>query len=225
MPTVPCAAWAYLPASSPVVPGNPLRSMSPGAPSRSSRRRGDRRGRPGAGCAAPPRLAQPRRVRRAAGRLRDGTGPAVARAPARALGAAPDRATAAARSLSILCTVRAADGRWLAGRRAAVAGLVGRALGARRRRLGRGRREPGRHHAPRAARGVVGRARAACGSRRCSCCPSEMVLLVGQAWLADGATVTPTTSTTSSPGGRPTRRAGRARPTTRCADVAALVSG
>ena len=97
----------------------------------------------------------------------------------------------AAQSLSVLCVVRAADGRWLAGRRARLAGLLGRALGARRRRLGRGRREPGRHHGPRAARGVVGRSPSGYASRRWSCCPASVVLLVGLAWLPDGAAVTP----------------------------------
>ena len=47
----------------------------------------------------------------------------------------------AAGSLAAMLVVRDADGRWLAG-------VVGRALGARRRRGRRGRREPGRHDDP-----------------------------------------------------------------------------
>jgi ADP-ribose pyrophosphatase YjhB (NUDIX family) len=96
----------------------------------------------------------------------------------------------AARSLSILCTVRAADGRWLAGRRAAwLASWAGRwALGAggsvevdenpvetmRRELLEEWSVEPERIR----AEALV-------------LLPSEVVMMVGQAWLADGATVTP----------------------------------
>jgi 8-oxo-dGTP pyrophosphatase MutT (NUDIX family) len=96
----------------------------------------------------------------------------------------------AARSLSILCTVRAADGRWLAGRRAEwLATWAGRwALGAggsvevdenpvdtmRRELLEEWSVEPERMRAE--ALILV---------------PSGAVMLVGQAWLADGATVTP----------------------------------
>jgi 8-oxo-dGTP diphosphatase len=96
----------------------------------------------------------------------------------------------AARSLSILCAVRAADGRWLAGRRADwLASWAGRwALGAggsvevdenpvetmRRELLEEWSVEPERIRA-----------------EALILLPSEMVMLVGQAWLADGATVTP----------------------------------
>ena len=133
---------------------------SPGARSRSSRRRGDRRRRRRARRAARARLAEPRRPRGAARRLRSGTGPAVARAPAGPLGAAPDPRRRGPEPVGPVHGARRR--RPLAGRApCAVAGLVGRPLGARRRRLGRGRREPGRHDGPRAARGVVGRARAA----------------------------------------------------------------
>jgi len=96
----------------------------------------------------------------------------------------------AARSLSILCTVRAADGRWLAGRRAEwLASWAGRwALGAggsvevdenpvetmRRELLEEWSVEPERIR----AEALV-------------LLPSDVVMMVGQAWLADGATVTP----------------------------------
>ncbi len=96
----------------------------------------------------------------------------------------------AAKSLSILCTVRAADGRWLAGRRAEwLASWAGRwALGAggsvevdenpvetMRREL---REEWSVEPEHIRAEALI-------------MLPSEMVMLVGQAWLADGATVTP----------------------------------
>jgi ADP-ribose pyrophosphatase YjhB (NUDIX family) len=96
----------------------------------------------------------------------------------------------AARSLSIQCTVRAADGRWLAGRRAEwLASWAGRwALGAagsvevdenpvdtmRRELREEWAVEPERIQAEALIQ-----------------LPNEMVMLVGQAWLPDGATVTP----------------------------------
>jgi 8-oxo-dGTP diphosphatase len=96
----------------------------------------------------------------------------------------------AARSLSILCTVRAADGRWLAGRRADWLATWARrwALGAggsvevdenpvetmRRELLEEWSVEPERIR----AEALV-------------LLPSDVVMMVGQAWLADGATVTP----------------------------------
>jgi 8-oxo-dGTP pyrophosphatase MutT (NUDIX family) len=96
----------------------------------------------------------------------------------------------AARSLSILCTVRSADGRWLAGRRAEwLASWAGRwALGAggsvevdenpvdtmRRELREEWSVDPDRMRA-----------------EALIMLPSEMVMLVGQAWLTDGATVTP----------------------------------
>jgi len=95
-----------------------------------------------------------------------------------------------AQSLSIICVVRAADGRWLAGRRADwVATWAGRwALGAggsvevdenpadtmRRELLEEWSVEPERLQIEALLQ-----------------LPSEVVHLVGQAWLADGATVTP----------------------------------
>ncbi len=96
----------------------------------------------------------------------------------------------AARSLSIQCTVRSADGRWLAGRRAEwLASWAGRwALGAAgsvevdenpvdtmRREL---REEWSVEPARMRAEALI-------------MLPSEAVMLVGQAWLAPGATVTP----------------------------------
>jgi 8-oxo-dGTP diphosphatase len=96
----------------------------------------------------------------------------------------------AARSLSILCAVRAADGRWLAGRRAEwLASWAGRwALGAggsvevdenpvdtmRRELREEWSVEPERMRA-----------------EALILLPSQAVMLVGQAWLAEGATVAP----------------------------------
>jgi 8-oxo-dGTP diphosphatase len=96
----------------------------------------------------------------------------------------------AARSLSVLCVVRAADGRWLAGRRAAwLASWAGRwALGAGgsvevdenpTHTMGRELREEWSVDAERLSIEAL------------VMLPSEVALLVGQAWLPDGATVTP----------------------------------
>lgn len=96
----------------------------------------------------------------------------------------------AARSLSILCAVRAADGRWLAGRRAAwLATWAGRwALGAGGsvevdenpiETMGRELREEWSVEPERMQVEAL------------VLLPSDMVLLVGQAWLPAGATVTP----------------------------------
>jgi 8-oxo-dGTP pyrophosphatase MutT (NUDIX family) len=96
----------------------------------------------------------------------------------------------AAQSLSILCLVRGADGSWLAGRRAAwLASWAGRwALGAG------GSVEVGENPADAMAREL---------SEEWSVeperlvvealvlLPSQLVLLVGQAWLTDGASVSP----------------------------------
>jgi ADP-ribose pyrophosphatase YjhB (NUDIX family) len=96
----------------------------------------------------------------------------------------------AAGSLSVLCMVRAADGRWLAGRRAQwLASWAGRwalgaggsvevdedPIGAMVREL----REEWSVQPERLRIEALVRL------------PSEMVLLVGQAWLQDGATVSP----------------------------------
>ena len=76
-------------------------------------------------------------------------------------------------SVAALCVTRSADGRWLAGRRAAWLVLLGGTLGARGRRRGRPRREPGRHARARAAGGVVGHARAGARARRWCGCPTS----------------------------------------------------
>lgn len=96
----------------------------------------------------------------------------------------------AARSLSILCLVRAADGTWLAGRRATwLASWAGRwALGAG------GSVEVDENPADAIAREL--HEEWSVEPDRLSVealvqLPSELVLLVGQAWLADGASVSP----------------------------------
>ncbi len=99
-------------------------------------------------------------------------------------------ADGAARSLSILCPVRAADGRWLAGRRAQwLASWAGRwALGAGgsvevdENPIDTIRRELREEWSVEPERMRV---------EALLLLPSDMVLMVGQAWLADGATVTP----------------------------------
>jgi 8-oxo-dGTP pyrophosphatase MutT (NUDIX family) len=96
----------------------------------------------------------------------------------------------AARSLSILCAVRAADGRWLAGRRADwLASWAGRwALGAG------GSVEVDENPIETMARELREEWSVEPDRLRIEALlllPSEMVLLVGQAWLAHGAMVTP----------------------------------
>jgi 8-oxo-dGTP diphosphatase len=96
----------------------------------------------------------------------------------------------AAGSLAVQCVVRAADGRWLAGRRAAwLASWAGRwALGAAGSvevdenptyTMGRELREEWAVEAEHLSIEALVRL------------PSELVMLVGQAWLPDGASVTP----------------------------------
>ena len=96
----------------------------------------------------------------------------------------------AAGSLAVLCVVRAADGRWLAGRRAQwLASWAGRwALGAGgsvevhenpTHTMGRELREEWSVEAERLRIEAL------------IVLPSDVVLLVGQAWLAAGAIVTP----------------------------------
>ena len=99
-----------------------------------------------------------------------------------------------------------------------LARVVGRALGARRRRLGRGRREPGRH-ARSASCSRNGRWRpSGCGRGAGRCCPSELVLLVGQAWLRRRRHRHPRRRARRvRVVAGATRRAGRPRPTSRCA--------
>jgi 8-oxo-dGTP diphosphatase len=96
----------------------------------------------------------------------------------------------AARSLSVLCLVRSADGEWLAGRRAAwLASWAGRwALGAG------GSVEVDENPADALTREL--REEWSVDPVRLSIealvqLPSEIVLLVGQAWLPDGAQVEP----------------------------------
>ena len=96
----------------------------------------------------------------------------------------------AANSLSVLCVVSAADGRWLAGRRAAwLASWASRwALGAG------GSVEVDENPAETMVREL--REEWSVEAERLSiealiALPSEVVLLVGQAWLPAGATVTP----------------------------------
>jgi ADP-ribose pyrophosphatase YjhB (NUDIX family) len=96
----------------------------------------------------------------------------------------------AAGSLSALCVVRAADGAWLAGRRAQwLASWAGRwALGAG------GAVEVHENPADTLARELEEEWSVTARHLRLEALvqlPSEAVLLVGQAWLADGAAVTP----------------------------------
>jgi 8-oxo-dGTP diphosphatase len=96
----------------------------------------------------------------------------------------------AAQSMSVLCVVRAADGRWLAGRRAAwLASWASRwALGAG------GSVEVDENPAETMCREL--REEWSVGAERLRIealvlLPSQMVLLVGQAWLPEGSVVTP----------------------------------
>jgi 8-oxo-dGTP pyrophosphatase MutT (NUDIX family) len=99
----------------------------------------------------------------------------------------PERA---ARSMSVLCAVRAADGSWLAGRRAAwVASWAGRwALGAG------GSVEVDENPAETMARELVEEWSVTperMTAEALVLLPSDLALLVGQAWLPVGATVVP----------------------------------
>ena len=96
----------------------------------------------------------------------------------------------AAQSLSVLCIVRSADGRWLAGRRAQwLASWAGRwALGAG------GSVEVDENPADAMGRELFEEWSVRPERIQVEAMvqlPSEMVLLVGQAWLPDGASVTP----------------------------------
>jgi hypothetical protein len=93
-------------------------------------------------------------------------------------------------SMASLLVTRDARGTVAGGPAGAVAELVAGALGARRGRRGRRRRDPGRHAHPRAAGGVGRRGRArARGGARAPAPPARDVHR--QAWLPDGAEVTP----------------------------------
>lgn len=94
------------------------------------------------------------------------------------------------RALSVLCVVRAADGRWLAGRRAGwVASWAGRwALGAG------GSVEVAENPADTLSRELEEEWSVRPERLRIEALvqlPSRLILLVGQAWLPEGATVTP----------------------------------
>ena len=96
----------------------------------------------------------------------------------------------AARAMSVLCVVRAADGSWLAGRRAGwLASWAGRwALGAA------GSVEVDENPTHTMRRELAEEWSVAAERIRIEALvvlPSEVAMLVGQAWLADGATVTP----------------------------------
>ncbi len=96
----------------------------------------------------------------------------------------------AAQSISVLCLVRAADGRWLAGRRAAwLSSWAGRwALGAG------GAVEVDENPADTMERELLEEWSVVPERLRVEALvllPSDVVLLVGQAWLPDGAGVTP----------------------------------
>ena len=93
-------------------------------------------------------------------------------------------------SLSVLCTVRDADGRWLAGRRAAwVASWAGKwALGAG------GAVEVGEdpvHTLTRELEEEWAVAPDRLDVEALVCLPNRLVMLIGQAWLPPGAEVTP----------------------------------
>ena len=146
--------------------------------------------------------------RRAARRLPHRGGPARARAAADALVAAArprGRVGLAGRAVR-----RARGRRPLAGRPArAVGRLVGRALGARRGRGGRGRRGPGRDARPRARRGVVGDPRAPDRRGARLRCPTGWRCWSASPGCPTASRSRPTPSTTRTPGGRRTRPTGR----------------
>ena len=206
------------PPSSPAARGTPTRSRSTGATSTTTPR-------PRSVEAADAAIAA---LRDRGSPSHDGVaarlvGHARARRPADAASCSPSRWALrlvegdASHSVAALCVTRDADGPLARRPPRAVAVVVGRALGAGRRRRGRRRREPGRH-----AR------RASCDEEwsvapervRCEALvrlPHRLVMFVGQAWLPEGAEVRPTTSTTRTRGGRPTSTTGPTRPTSRCA--------
>jgi 8-oxo-dGTP diphosphatase len=118
----------------------------------------------------------------------DGNGLRLELQPARwALRLVPEFA---ARAMSVLCVVRAADGSWLAGRRAGwLASWAGRwALGAA------GSVEVHENPAHTMARELAEEWSVQAERIRIEALvvlPSEVAMLVGQAWLSDGATVSP----------------------------------
>ena len=116
-------------------------------------------------------LAEPRRPRRPARRPRGARRRARARPAAAALGAAPRRGRRVVFGRRDVPDPRQ-RGPLARGPAGDVAVLVGGALGARRGRRGRGRREPGADAGARARGGVVGGARAPARSRRSSASPT-----------------------------------------------------
>ena len=155
--------------------------------------RGRRRDRGAAGA----RLAEPRRPGRPAGRP-----PRRRRRLAWSSSCSPragrcawSRATPRARSPR--CASSATPtGRWLAGRRAPLAVVLARALGAGGRRRGRPRREPRAHAGARAGRGVVGRSPSACASRRSCASPTSSSCSSARRGCRPAPRSGPTTSTT-----------------------------
>ena len=130
----------------------------------------------------------------------------------------------ASRSVAALCVVRDADGRWLAGRRAPwVASWAGRwALGAG------GAVEVGESPADTLVRELeeewsVAPERAAGRGARPRCRTGWSCSSAWRGCPAGAEVVARRTSTTRTPGGRPTSRAGRTRPTSRCGAWRALL--
>ena len=127
-------------------------------------------------------------------------------------------------SVSALCVTRDADGRWLAGRRAPwLASWAGRwTLGAG------GAVDVGESPVETLARelrgGVVGRARRACAARRSCGCPTSSSCSSARPGCPRGRGRPRRTSTTTSPGGRPTSTPGPPRPTTMLRRMAELVA-
>ena len=181
------------------------------ARARGGRRRRHRR-------AARPRLAQPRRPRRrGSSATREHDGKLTMRAAAHALGAAPRRGRRVAVGRRAVRHPRPPTGAgWPGAARRGCRSWAGRwALGAGGAvDVGE---SPVAHAHARARRGVVGRPRArARRGARAPAAPARDVRRPGLA--ARGRRRSrPTTSTTPTPGGRPTSTTGRPRPTSRCA--------
>ena len=130
------------------------------------------------------RLAEPRRRRGAARRLPPGRRGHLDRSATAALGAQAGGGRRLAQ-LAALCVTRSADGRWLAGRRAPwVSSWAGRwALGAG------GAVDLGESPADTLVRELEEEwavAPSACG-RGADSLPHQLVMFVGQAWIAEGA--------------------------------------
>ena len=161
-------------------------------------------------------LAEPRRAGRAAGRATSSSDGRLALELQRgALGAAA--AARGRRPEHVGAVHRPGRRRPLAGRPPRrLAGLLGRSLGAgRRRRRSRSTRTRPRRWAASSRRN--GRCSpSGCGSRRWCGCPARSCCWSVRPGSPKAPRSPPTTSTTSSPGGRPTSSTGRPRPTSRC---------